>query len=247
MPAGLAAVGGTNQVVLTWTANAESDLSGYDLYRDGVKVNTIPPDRHLLHRHRSCRRHHLLLPHRAPTDTHGNASAQCAAVSATTLTPADTTPPAAPATLSAVDKPADQGGAINLSWAAATDNVGVTGYKLYRGTAAGTYGAPTTLGNVTTYTDATAATGTRYYYAVAAVDAAGNEGAKSPEADATAADNLAPAVPSGLAAVGGAGEVALSWSANAESDLAGYDLFRDGVKVNAVADHGHELHRHRSC
>ena len=97
--------------------------------------------------------------------------------------------PTAPATLSAVDRPADTGGAINLSWAAATDNVGVTGYRLYRGTAAGIYGAPTTLGNITTYTDATAVTGTRYYYAVAAVDAAGNEGAKSPESSAIAVDN----------------------------------------------------------
>ncbi len=62
--------------------------------------------------------------------------------------------------------PPTPGGSIDLSWAAATDNVGVTGYKLYRGTAAGVYGAPTALGNVTTYTDATAVTGTRYYYAV---------------------------------------------------------------------------------
>ncbi len=90
----------------------------------------------------------------------------------------DTTAPTAPATLSAVDRPADTGGAINLSWSAATDNVGVTGYQLYRGTRAGTYGAPTALGNVTSYTDATAVTGTRYYYAVSAVDAAGNEGAQ---------------------------------------------------------------------
>ena len=69
---------------------------------------------------------------------------------------ADTTAPTAPATLSAVDHPADSGGAIDLTWAAATDDVGVTGYKLYRGTTAGVYGAPTALGNVTTYTDATA-------------------------------------------------------------------------------------------
>ena len=102
---------------------------------------------------------------------------------------ADTTAPTAPATLSAVDHPGDTGGSIDLSWAAATDNVGVTGYKLYRGTAAGVYGAPTALGNVTTYTDATAVTGTRYYYAVSAVDAAGNEGAKSPESSAIAVDN----------------------------------------------------------
>ena len=41
-PSGLAAVGGTRQVTLSWTANTEPDLSGYDLYRDGVKVNTAP-------------------------------------------------------------------------------------------------------------------------------------------------------------------------------------------------------------
>ena len=92
--------------------------------------------------------------------------------------------PTAPAALSAVDTPSDAGGSIDLSWAASTDDVGVTGYKLYRGTAPGVYGAPIALGNVTTYTDATAVTGTRYYYAVSAVDAAGNEGAKSPEANA---------------------------------------------------------------
>ena len=90
----------------------------------------------------------------------------------------DTTAPSAPAALTATDKPADSGGSIDLSWTAATDNVAVTGYRVYRGTAPGVYGAPTALGNVTSYTDATAATGTRYYYAVSAVDAAGNEGAE---------------------------------------------------------------------
>ena len=120
----------------------------------------------------------------------------------------DTTPPSAPASLLAVDHPADSGGSIDLSWAASTDNVGVTGYKLYRGTASGVYGTPVTLLTAaTTYTDTTGVTGTRYYYAVAALDAAGNEGAKSPEATAVALDNTPPAVPSGLGAVGGTGQV----------------------------------------
>ena len=42
---------------------------------------------------------------------------------------------------------------------------------------------------VTTYADATAVTGTRYYYAVRAVDAAGNLGNPSPESSAIAVDN----------------------------------------------------------
>ena len=155
-PAGLAAVGGTNQVVLTWNANTESDLSGYDVLRDGVKVNatrltaTTFTDTGLADGTTYAYRI-------VATDTHGNSStgpavsgddtgfrSRCHAAGRTCHA------------LSAIDRPADSGGAINLSWAAATDNVGVTGYRLYRGTAAGTYGAPTTLGNVTTYTDATA-------------------------------------------------------------------------------------------
>ena len=128
----------------------------------------------------------------AAVDAAGNEGAkspEATAVAVDNTLPADTTPPTAPASLAAADKPADTGGAINLSWTAATDAVGVTGYRVYRGTATGVYGAPTTLGNVTTYTDATATTGTRYYYVVRAFDAAGNLGAASPEASAIAVDN----------------------------------------------------------
>ena len=50
------------------------------------------------------------------------------------ITDGDTTPPTPPLSSLALDHPADQGGAIDITWPAATDNVGVTGYKLYRGT-----------------------------------------------------------------------------------------------------------------
>ncbi len=101
--------------------------------------------------------------------------------------------PGAPGTLLAADKPADQGTAIDLTWTAATDNVGVTGYKVHRGTTPGVYGSTWTLFTAgTTYTDATAVIGQTYYYAVSALDAAGNEGPLSPEATAVASDNLAP-------------------------------------------------------
>ena len=44
-------------------------------------------------------------------------------------------------------------------------------------------------------------------------------------------DGVAPAVPTGLAAVPGNGQVALSWSGVADADLAGYRVFRDGALI----------------
>jgi hypothetical protein len=65
-------------------------------------------------------------------------------------------------------------GQVVLSWAPSTDNVGVTGYIIYRSTK--TSVGPElgrTAGTVTTWTDTTGVRGTRYTYAVKAVDAAG--------------------------------------------------------------------------
>jgi chitodextrinase len=63
---------------------------------------------------------------------------------------------------------------VDLAWTAATDNSGVTGYRIYRdGAMVGTVGA------VTAYPDTTVRAGTTYDYQVRAVDAAGNESGPS--------------------------------------------------------------------
>ena len=80
----------------------------------------------------------------------------------------DTLPPTVPTGLIASDHLGDQGGAIDLTWNASIDNVGVTSYRLYRGTTPGVYGAPITLFSLTNYTDNTVVSGTQYYYAVSA-------------------------------------------------------------------------------
>ena len=55
---------------------------------------------------------------------------------------------------------------VTLSWDPKTD-AGLSGYKLYYGTATHTYGAPINVGNTTTYTVTGLSTGT-YYFAVTA-------------------------------------------------------------------------------
>jgi lysophospholipase L1-like esterase len=103
----------------------------------------------------------------AARDPANNTSAQTAAsnsVTPTASTGADTTAPGT-STVSAKPK---SGGAL-LTWTAATDDTGVTNYRVYRdGTQV------TRTGNVLTYTDTGLTNGQRYSYTVAAEDAAGN-------------------------------------------------------------------------
>ena len=80
-------------------------------------------------------------------------------------TPADTTAPSVPIALTGS---AISATAITVIWTASTDNVGVTGYRIYRdGSQAGTSAT-------NSYTDTGRTIGTTYSYQVAAFDAAGN-------------------------------------------------------------------------
>ncbi len=79
---------------------------------------------------------------------------------------------------------------VSLSW---TGNADSAGYNVYRSPVQG--GGYVKIGatNSTTFTDSSVSNGTTYYYVVRGVDALGNEGANSNEADAT------PAFPIGYA------------------------------------------------
>lgn len=85
--------------------------------------------------------------------------------------------------------------AVNLSWTASTDNIGIAGYRLYRGGAL----VKVIQGAGTTFTDAGLTPSTTYSYTLAAFDAAGNASAQSSAASATtsAAPAANPLVSSG--------------------------------------------------
>lgn len=88
----------------------------------------------------------------------------------------DTTPPSAPTSLRSTGTTASS---VSLAWNASTDNVGVTGYEVYRG---GTrVGTPTG----TTFTDSGLSASTSYSYTVKAKDAAGNLSAASNQISVT--------------------------------------------------------------
>lgn len=94
----------------------------------------------------------------------------------------DTTPPTAPGNLTATAGKRK----ITLSWTASTDNVGVTGYQIWRSAnAAGPFSQLATT-TATTYVNSALASGSTWFYYVKATDAAGNISAASSTASATA-------------------------------------------------------------
>src|SRR5205814_619429 len=130
----------------------------------------------------------------AAFDAAGNLSARSSPASATTPAAPDTTPPSVPTGLTASAVSSSQ---INLSWAASSDNVGVSGYRVYRD------GAQIATTSTTFFANTGLSPSTTYSYAVAAFDAAGNASARSGTVSATtpaAPDTTPPSVPTGLAA-----------------------------------------------
>ena len=100
----------------------------------------------------------------------------------------DQTAPSAPGTLSG--DPMVSG--VDLSWGSASDDIGVTGYDVYRwtdaGAGAGYTPPPVRIANGTTgttYIDTDVSAGANYRYLVRAVDAATNVGPRSTAADVT--------------------------------------------------------------
>src|SRR5256885_13415920 len=132
--------------------------------------------------------------------------------------PPDTTPPSVPTGLTASAVSSSQ---INLSWAASSDNVGVSGYRVFRN------GAQIATTSATSFTNTGLSPSTTYTYAVAAFDAAGNLSARSSPASATTPavpDTTPPSVPTGLTASAvSSSQINLSWTASSDNvGVSGY-------------------------
>jgi hypothetical protein len=146
-------------------------------------------------------------------------------------TTGDVTAPSAPAAL-AYTQPAS--GQIKLTWNAATDDVGVTGYDVY---ANGTL-RTSVAGNVLTYTDSQPDTAT-VTYTVKAHDAAGNQSPASNSVTRTGSsgDTQPPTAPTGLAYTQpGGGQIRLTWNASSDNTaVTGYEVFRNGTQIATTA------------
>jgi fibronectin type 3 domain-containing protein len=112
---------------------------------------------------------------------------------------------------------------VSLTWNAPS---GAATFNVYRSLTSGseTSSAPLATGLTSaSYTDTSVTNGTTYFYEVTAVNA-GGESAASAEASATPQFVPPPPAPTNLVAMGGKGQVSLSWSASAGASS--YNVYR---------------------
>jgi hypothetical protein len=173
-PANGATVSGT--VSVTASASDNVGVASVQFQLDGANfgsLDTTSPYSVSWNTTTSSNGSHTLLA--IAKDAAGN-STTSASVTATVSNTADTTAPSVPGGLTATAVSSSQ---INLSWTASTDNVGVTGYNVFRG------GTKIGTSPNTSYQDAGLAASTTFTYTVSAFDAAGNTSAQSAGASAT--------------------------------------------------------------
>ena len=218
-----ASASGERSVDLAWEASQDDlGVDRYEIERAGAPLltstGTATRERGLAPARRHC------FAVRA-CDAAGNCSSPSAEACATTP---DLTPPTSPATFGAE---ARNDVAIELHWAASTDEVGVAGYEVKREDevlAAGHAGL--------SFTDRGLRPATRYCYSVLALDAAGNR-SPAKRACGTTLDLTPPTPPGRPAAVSvSSSQLFVGWDPSTDDvGVAGYEVLRDGVVVATAA------------
>jgi fibronectin type 3 domain-containing protein len=230
-PTGVTAVADKHIVRLTWKSRPTPDLAGYYVYRaEGndklfrLRSTPLGPDTTEFTDSGFGRtglypgKHYRYAV--SQVDFAHNESKR----DSTTLLITDDMPPLPPAT--AYGRSSDDGRVL-LTWQMSMSS-DAAGYRVYRDTGS-LFAHPVRLADLPRsareYRDSSATKGRRYWYEVAAVDSAGNQGS-SPAMAVTPADIAPPPAPTGFKATLSKTAVELSWQSVTESDLAGYNVYR---------------------
>jgi chitodextrinase len=221
-PTGLTSPSQTaTSVALSWTASTDDvAVTGYKIFRGGTQIATAAGTSYTNTGLTPSTNYSYTV---AAYDAAGNTSAQTTALAVSSK--ADTTAPSAPTSLTSGTTTLTS---IPLTWTAATDDVAVTRYNVFRnGTQVGNTAA-------TTYSDTGLTPGTSYTYTVVALDAAGNTSTTSNSlVVSTKADTTAPTVPTNLASpTQTVSTITLSWTSSTDDvAVTGYKIFRGGTQI----------------
>lgn len=228
IPVGLTATAvSPTQINLSWTASTDNvGVVGYHIHRDGAYIAAVTGVTTYANTGLTASTTYTYTVF--AVDAAGNLSGQSLSSSAKTLAaPADVVAPTIPTGLTVTDTTTST---VSFSWIASTDNVGVTGYRIYRG------GNQIATTSVTSFTNNNLAPSTTYAYQASAYDAAGNISAQSSVVNATTkapADITPPSIPVGLTAIPvSSTQINLAWTASTDNvGVAGYKIFRGGSQI----------------
>jgi chitodextrinase len=211
---------------LSWTGATDNvSVVGYDVYKDGVLLGSTTTATTFPVTGLTASTTYAFTV--KAKDAAGNVSVASNTVNVTTLAP-DTTAPTAPV----LSASGTTDVATNLSWTAATDNTGVTGYDVYKNGVL--LGSTTTA---TTYAVTGLTASTTYAFTVKAKDAAGNVSAASNTVSVTtqAPDTTAPSVPVLSASGTTSTTTNLSWTTATDNiAVTGYDVYKDGALLGST-------------
>ena len=217
-------------ITLGWTASTDNiGVTGYSAYRGSTAQGDSTVTTYTF-TGLACGTTYLLAVE--AFDSVGNRSARSSSSASTSACP-DTSAPSAP---SALTRSAATTTSITLSWTASSDNVGVTGYTAYRGTAS--------QGNTTStsYTFTGLACGTSYTLAVEAYDAVGNRSSRPSMSAVTAAcppvaDTTPPSLPSNQQVSTTQTTILMTWGAATDNvAVAGYRAYRNGAVAGTTTN-----------
>ena len=231
-PRNVQARGGIGHITITWSANTEIELTGYRVmrYTDPAQteaeatfttVNTTYVDSPLVSGQTYIYRVQAI-------GTNNEESERSLYASATVSD--DQSAPGAPSDLIvSLDETNFQ--LVTLSWTAPTKDsnnnelTGLTSFEIYRSRDNNTSFAliATVSSNQVNYKDTSVELLTRYFYAIRAVDQNGNAGPRSQPVSVTTRGF---AIPQNLRATAGELKITLTWAANTEPELTGYEILR---------------------
>ena len=231
-PRNVQARGGIGHITITWAANTEPELTGYRVmrYTDPAQtvaeatfttVQTTYVDSPLVSGQTYVYRVQAV-------GTNNEESERSLYASATVS--ADQSPPGAPSDL-IVSLDDDNFQRVLISWTAPTRDsngnelTGLTSFEIYRSRENNTSFAliAAVSSDQMSYEDTSVELLTRYFYAIRALDHAGNAGPRSQPVSVTTRGF---AIPRNLQATGGELKITLNWAANTEPELTGYEILR---------------------
>lgn len=238
-PVILSAIVSGNRIDLAWSGSADNiGVTGYRLYRKtGSSAMTLVspgPASATAYSDAGLAPDTTYIYEVAAVDTAGNESDRSLQISRTTAL--DNQPPPMPGNLSATLAGPT---AIKLQWNAVTDNIGLSGYEIWRGLSANNFTAKLLLTNATSYTDSSLSPNTRYYYKVVAVDTSGNVSGAALIDAITSADTVKPTPPTFVAARStvSKNKVHLTWSGAGDNiGVVSYEVYRSAGKSTNKSD-----------